>query len=183
MTTAGDGSGTVEVWSSKTGAARTGYLRASTVRRVRAWTDAAGIGNGSPLFPSMDRWGSVKQPARAMSPRAVADVNPPARGRVRNRPGLRSLAPGRGRRQHGTARGQPGSHAASRGLEVSRHARALRPLGQRRAGSRRDTSARRSLGSGGWIMTGCPNGPPQRPLTAPSITARMAPYDGLPLAS
>ena len=74
VTTAGDGSGTVEVWSSKTGAARTGYLRASTVRRVRAWTDAAEIGNGSPLFPSMDRWGRVKQPARAMSPRAVADV-------------------------------------------------------------------------------------------------------------
>ncbi|MCY3547468.1 MAG: tyrosine-type recombinase/integrase [Gemmatimonadetes bacterium] len=74
VTTAGNGSGTVEVWQPKTGTARTGYLRASTVRRVRAWTEAAGIGNGSPLFPSMDRWGRVKQPLRAMSPRAVADV-------------------------------------------------------------------------------------------------------------
>ena len=51
VTTAGDGSAAVDVWSVKTGTARTGYLRASTVRRVRAWTDAAGIGNGSPLFP------------------------------------------------------------------------------------------------------------------------------------
>ena len=71
---AGDGSAAVDVWSVKTGTARTGYLRASTVRRVRAWTDAAGIGNGSPLFPSMDRWGRVKQPLRAMQPRAVADA-------------------------------------------------------------------------------------------------------------
>ena len=67
-----DGTATVEVWAAKTGTARTGYLRASTVRRVRAWTDAAGIGNGSPLFPSMDRWGRVK--GGAMAPRAVADV-------------------------------------------------------------------------------------------------------------
>ena len=74
VTTAGDGSAAVDVWSVKTGTARTGYLRASTVRRVRAWTDAAGIGNGSPLFPSMDRWGRVKQPLRAMQPRAVADA-------------------------------------------------------------------------------------------------------------
>ena len=74
VTTAGDGSAAADVWSVKTGTARTGYLRASTVRRVRAWTDAAGIGNGSPLFPSMDRWGRVKQPLRAMQPRAVADA-------------------------------------------------------------------------------------------------------------
>ena len=66
----------MDVWSVKTGTARTGYLRASTVRRVRAWTDAAGIGNGSPLFPSMDRWGRVKQPLRAMQPRAVATLRP-----------------------------------------------------------------------------------------------------------
>lgn len=74
VATAEDGSGTVEVWQPKTGTARTGYLRASTVRRVGAWTEAAGIGNGSPLFPSMDRWGRVKEPARAMAARAVADV-------------------------------------------------------------------------------------------------------------
>ena len=36
VTTAGDGSAAVDVWSVKTGTARTGYLRASTVRRVRA---------------------------------------------------------------------------------------------------------------------------------------------------
>ena len=72
VTAAEDGSATVEVWAAKTGTARTGYLRASTVRRVRAWTAAAGIGNGSPLFPSMDRWGRPK--GRAMSPRAVADA-------------------------------------------------------------------------------------------------------------
>ena len=72
VTAAEDGSATVEVWAAKTGTARTGYLRASTVHRVRAWTAAAGIGNGSPLFPSMDRWGRPK--GRAMSPRAVADA-------------------------------------------------------------------------------------------------------------
>ena len=72
VTAAEDGSATVEVWAAKTGTARTGYLRASTVRRVRAWTAAAGIGNGSNLFPSMTRWGRVK--GRAMTPRAVADV-------------------------------------------------------------------------------------------------------------
>ena len=56
VTAAEDGSATVEVWAVKTGTARTGYLRASTIRRVRAWT----------------RWGRVK--GRAMTPRAVADV-------------------------------------------------------------------------------------------------------------
>ena len=69
-----DGTGRIDVWSPKTGTARTGYLRASTAKRVKVWTAAAGIGNGSPLFPSMDRWGRIKQPLRAMQPRAVADV-------------------------------------------------------------------------------------------------------------
>ena len=72
VTAAEDGSATVEVWAVKTGTARTGYLRASTMRRVRAWTNASGIGNGSPLFPSMNRWGKVKD--RAMTARAVADA-------------------------------------------------------------------------------------------------------------
>lgn len=47
-------------------------LRASTVRRIAIWKDAAGIGNGSPLFRSMNRWGKVKE--AAMRPAAVADV-------------------------------------------------------------------------------------------------------------
>ena len=67
-----------QVWSVKTGTARTGYLRASTVRRVRAWTDAAGIGNGSPLFPSMDRWCRVKQPLPAIAPRKRGKHSSPA---------------------------------------------------------------------------------------------------------
>ena len=71
---AGDGTGTAAVFSPKTGRGRTGYLRASTMRRISAWTAETGIGNGSPLFPAMDRWGRLKQPVRAMSPRAVADA-------------------------------------------------------------------------------------------------------------
>ena len=67
-----DGSGRAEVWSSKTGTARTGYLRGSTCRRLWAWIEAAGIGNGSSLFRAMDRHVNVK--ASGMQPRAIADV-------------------------------------------------------------------------------------------------------------
>ena len=75
VTAAGDGSGTVEVYQAKTGKTRTGYLRASTVRRLDAWRAAGDVdGADAPLFPSMDRWGRVKRPARAMEPRAIADV-------------------------------------------------------------------------------------------------------------
>ena len=74
IATAAGGTGTADVWSAKTGETRTGYLRASTVRRVRAWTAESGIGNGAPLFPAMDRWGRVKEPLRPMRPRAIADV-------------------------------------------------------------------------------------------------------------
>ena len=72
--------------------------------------------------------------------------DPPARQRRRDRPRLRTFAPGRGRRQHGTARGQPGSDATSWGLAVAGHARPLRPPGGREPGSRRHPPAGRPLG-------------------------------------
>ena len=65
-----DGSATVEVWAAKTATHRTGYLRASTVRRVDAWRAAAAVESG-PLFRPL-RYGRV-QP-HAMQPRAVADA-------------------------------------------------------------------------------------------------------------
>ena len=69
-----DGTATAEVWQAKTGRSRTGYLRASTVRRLDAWCAEAGIDAGeAPLFPAMDRWGNVRA-GKAMQPRAVADV-------------------------------------------------------------------------------------------------------------
>lgn len=74
VTTATDGSATVEFWQAKTARARTGYFRASTVRRLDTWRAAGNVdGSDAPLFPSMDRWGRVKEP-RAKEPRAVADV-------------------------------------------------------------------------------------------------------------
>ena len=48
---------------------------------------------------SVDRWGNVKEPSRAIEPRAVADAI-----RHRGPPGHRPQPTGRGRRQHG----QPG---------------------------------------------------------------------------
>ena len=70
-----DGTATAEVYQPKTGTARTGYLRASTVRRLDAWCAAAEIDTGdAPLFPAMDRWGNVRDSSRAMQPRAVAEV-------------------------------------------------------------------------------------------------------------
>lgn len=70
-----DGTATATVWQSKTGRSRTGYLRASTVRRIDAWCAAAGIDAGdAPLFPALDRWGNVRDASKAMQPRAVADV-------------------------------------------------------------------------------------------------------------
>ena len=72
---ASDGTATAEVWQAKTGRARTGYLRASTVRRLDAWRAAAGIDAAdAPLFPALDRWGRIRDAGRAMQPRAVADV-------------------------------------------------------------------------------------------------------------
>ena len=69
-----DGTATVEVWQGKTGRSRTGYLRASTVRRLDAWTATAEIDAGdAPLFPSMDPWGNVWT-GQAMQPRAAAAV-------------------------------------------------------------------------------------------------------------
>ena len=65
--------GNRRVWQPKTGKHRTGYLRASTVRRLDAWRAEAGIESG-PLFPAMNRWGRVKSPVRAMQPRAAADA-------------------------------------------------------------------------------------------------------------
>ena len=52
--------------------ARVSEAAALRVRDVTAAGDVDGA--DAPLFPSMDRWGRVKQPARAMEPRAVADV-------------------------------------------------------------------------------------------------------------
>ena len=75
VSAATDGSATVEVWQAKTGKARTGYLRASTLQRLDAWRAAAEIDAGdAPLFPSMARWARTKEPRRAMHPRAVADA-------------------------------------------------------------------------------------------------------------
>ena len=69
-----DGTATVEVWQGKTGRSRTGYLRASTVRKLDAWTATAEIDAGdAPLFPAIDRWGNVRT-GRAMQPRAAAAV-------------------------------------------------------------------------------------------------------------
>ncbi len=76
VSAATDGSATVEVWQAKTGKSRTGYLRASTVRRLDAWRAAGDVDAGdAPLFPSMDRWGRVKEPRRAMEPRAVGPAS------------------------------------------------------------------------------------------------------------
>ena len=139
----------MDVWSVKTGTARTGYLRASTVRRVRAWTDAAGIGNGSPLFPSMDRWGRVKQPLRAMQPRAVADaIRSRAAAAGIDRASGHSLRVGAAvsMAQRGA---QSRSDAASRGVAVSGHARPLRPPGGRQPGGRRHSPAGRPMGVAG----------------------------------
>ena len=70
-----DGSATAEVYQAKTGGTRTGYLRASTVRRIDAWRAEAGIDTGdAPLFPALTRWGAVRDAGKAMQPRAVADV-------------------------------------------------------------------------------------------------------------
>lgn len=70
-----DGTATVAVHQPKTGRDRPGYLRASTVRRIDTWCAVAGIDAGdAPLFPALDRWGRVRDPSRAMQPRAVANV-------------------------------------------------------------------------------------------------------------
>ena len=70
-----DGAATAEVWQAKTGKARTGYLRASTVRRLDAWRSVAQIDAGdAALFPAVDRWGNVRNAKRPMQPRAIADV-------------------------------------------------------------------------------------------------------------
>ena len=75
VTTATDGSATVEVYQPKTGKHRTGYLRASTVRRLDTWRAEAGIDAGdAPLFPALDRWGTIRDASKAMAPRAVADA-------------------------------------------------------------------------------------------------------------
>lgn len=75
VSAATDGSATVEVFQAKTGRNRTGYLRASTVRRLDTWRAEAGIdASDAPLFPALDRWGRVRDASKAMQPRAVADA-------------------------------------------------------------------------------------------------------------
>ncbi|MCE2397783.1 MAG: hypothetical protein J4F34_01880 [Gemmatimonadetes bacterium] len=51
VTAATDGSATVEVGQAKTGKSRTGYLRASTVRRLDAWRTAGDMDTGDVPLP------------------------------------------------------------------------------------------------------------------------------------
>ena len=162
VTTAGDGSAALDVWSVKTGTARTGYLRASTVRRVRAWDRCgrdrqrvAALPVDGPVGP-----GQAAATGHAAASRRGRDPEPGRRRR--NRPGLRTLAPGRGRRLHGTARGQSRSDAASRGVAVAGHARPLRPPGVRQPGSRRHPPAGRPMGVAGALIAGARGRAPER---------------------
>ena len=66
--TSTDGTAAAEIWQPKTEKNRTGYLRASTVRRLDTWRAEAGIDSGdAPLFP-LDRWGRVRNASQAMQP-------------------------------------------------------------------------------------------------------------------
>ena len=142
--TEADGSGRLHLPQRKTdqlGEGTTLYLTRRTVRRLRAWTDAAGIESG-PLFCQIRKGNRVQRgrpPLRRSDPRNHPEAHQAGRGRHRRRrrPGVRTQPQSRQRAIAGSRRNRYPGAPGRRRLEVRKDARSIRRRGRSRKRRRR----------------------------------------------